>query len=156
MNIIVVGPDGAGKTTLCKKLAEKFDLEYIKRDKPQNEEEKKNMLKSYMDVITTKNNFIYDRYIYCEKVYGPVMRDENIVSWEDIVQLELELLKKGTIIIHCTDTTDILWKRCNTRGEDYVTSWNQLDKIRRSYHKVLQRSMLPVFEYYVGISVFGE
>lgn len=156
MNIIVVGPDGAGKTTLCRKLEEKFGLTYIKRDKPENEDDKRNMLKSYMDVVTTTDNFIYDRYIYCEKVYGPIMRDETVVTWEDIAKLEIELLKKQVIIIHCTDSTDSLWERCNTRGEDYVTSWDQLDSIRRSYHRVLQNSMLPVFEYYVGISLFGE
>ncbi len=156
MFIILVGPDGAGKTTLAKKLAHYLNLQYIKRDKPENDDDKINMFESYMKVATTRDNVIYDRYLYCEKVYGPVMRDENIVTWSQIYAVEAELIKKGAIIIHCTDTTDALWARCNDRGEDYVTSHAQLDKIRRGYHKVLQHSTLPVLEYYIGQSLFGE
>ena len=156
MFIILVGPDGAGKTTLAKKLANHFGLTYIKRDKPENQEDKDNMFKSYVDVINTMDNVIYDRYLHCEKVYGPIMRDENIVTWEQLNEIELLLMKKKAIIIHCTDTTDALWERCNSRGEDYVTSLSQLDKIRKGYHRVLQHSILPVFEYYIGQSLFGE
>lgn len=156
MFLILVGPDGAGKTTLANKLADHFGLKYIKRDKPYTQEDKDNMFKSYLEVIENEDNVIYDRYLYCEKVYGPIMRDENVVTWEQLHEIELALAKKKAIVIHCTDNTDALWERCNSRGEDYVTSHSQLDKIRRGYHMVLQHSILPVFEYYIGQSLFGE
>lgn len=152
MIIIVVGPDGAGKTSLCKHL-EKMGYKYIKRDKPESQEEKDTMLNCYMAMANIEGNQVYDRYAYCERVYGTIMRDENVITDEMLRFLEKTLVGKA-MIIHATDTLDNLWERCQVRGEDYVTEKETLGKIRESYYDVLSRSTLPVVEYVIGKSLF--
>ena len=155
MFLILLGPDGAGKTTLAKRLAKSNKAMYIKRDQPKNDDDRRNMVDSYLRIAPGLNNVIYDRYIYCELVYGPIIRNEHIISDEDMQRIEDMLLRKGAIIIHCTDTLDNLWERCTRRGEDYVTDKETLGKIRQGYYDVLSKTKLPVLEYRIGTSIFG-
>lgn len=149
MIVIMLGADGAGKSTLARKICSKIDLKYIKKNKPETQEEINNMLQDYLDDITGEN-IIYDRCIYCEYVYGNVMRNGSAVTLEDIATFEEKVKENGGgIIIHCTDETKKLWERCNKRGEDYVTSYKQLDNIRNGYYQLLEHSTLPIIEYTV-------
>jgi thymidylate kinase len=151
MFIIIVGPDGAGKTTLAKQLAKQTGFEIIKRNKPETEQEKKEMYENYCKIIMHKNNVIFDRFAYCEKVYGSLMRDESIISDEQLKYLESLLSMKGAIVIHCTDNIDNLWDRCTTRGERYITDKDTLDKIRKAYIKLFSKQrLIPVVEYRVS------
>jgi thymidylate kinase len=150
MIYIVEGPDGAGKTTLVNRLQEMFGYPVKHRNKPKNEEEKQMMLAGYAYDIATGGNFIYDRCWYSEMVYGPVMRDASVITADQMVALEEAIVRNGGgIIIHCTDATNILWNRCTSRGEDYITSRDTLDDIREGFEQLLHhtRHLLPVVRY---------
>lgn len=148
MFIIIVGPDGAGKTTLAKQLAKQTGFEVIKRDKPKTTEEKRRMFEEYCHLILQKNNIIFDRFVHCELIYGPIKRDEHNVSKEEVEYIESLLAMKGAIIIHCTDDLEKLWGRCVARGEDYITEKEMLSDIVKGYKKLFATPhLIPVVEY---------
>ena len=156
MRVFIVGPDGAGKTTLAKKLAKEWNLSYKHFSRP-SDEDVNNQQEMYIKEILATDNVVFDRGWICAKVYGEVMRGQVEISAKEIAAIELEALKAGPcMIIHCTDNTDTLWARCNERGEEYVTSRSKLHDIRLAYHKAVRKSLLPVVEYYVNISDFGN
>lgn len=148
MFIIIVGPDGAGKSTLARKISAQTGFEIIKRNKPESEEEKQQMYQQYCQVIMHRNNVIFDRFAYCEQVYGTVMRDKSVLSDAQVKYLESLLAMKGAIVIHCTDDIDVLWKRCKERGEAYVVDYNKLAQIKYMYDDIFsQEHLIPVVEY---------
>lgn len=151
MKVIIVGPDGAGKTSLAKYF-EKQGFKYVKRDKPKNDREKQDMLNMYIMQANLKGDYVYDRFAYCEAVYGPIMRDKSVITDEMLRFLEKDL--QDAIIIHATDTLDNLWNRCQLRGEDYIMDKETLGLIREKYYEVLSKASIPVIEYVIGKSMF--
>lgn len=152
MFIILVGPDGAGKSTLAKQLAEQTGFEIIAMDKPKTEEEKNDMCNNYCQMILHKNNVIFDRFAYCEKIYGPIFRGGSALTNEDLYHIESLLAGKGAIIIHCTASVKTLWERCKERGENYVTDPYTLAHIVDEYHMMFAKPrLIPVVKYHVNI-----
>lgn len=147
MIFIIEGPDGAGKSTLAKKLSKQLEMPIIKMNKPEKYEEA-GMFDYYKNLLTRRDYFILDRCWYSELVYGYVMPDraKPCITKEQSKLLE-ELVKDKAIVIHCTDSVDALWKRCNARGEEYVTEFSQLLKIRARYINLFEETSLPLFTY---------
>lgn len=90
---------------------------------------------------------IYDRSWLSEFVYGPVMRGRYELTIEHCRLLEALAYKHGGgHVIYLTAPVDILWERCQERGETYIETIEQLDKIATEYEKVMQElPELPVF-----------
>lgn len=150
MIIIIEGPDGSGKTTLAQQLSLQTGFTYTHRSKPKDDEERRNMLKSYYDEAGSGKNMIWDRCWYSEMVYGKVMRDQSVISMEEMLKLEHHLASNGGgLVIHCTDEMDNLWDRLNIRGEDYITSYADLAQIKLEYEMLFHFSqhLLPVTRY---------
>lgn len=149
MIIILEGPDGSGKTTLAEKLHKQTGYMLLHRTQPKTEEDKKRMMEEYVQVIKAGKNCILDRSWYSEMVYGPVMRDEAIISYPQMYQLERLLAKHGAIIIYCTSTKETLWKRCKSRGEDYITDVDTFSKICDGYTTLMYDvpHLIPVTTY---------
>ena len=137
MIIILEGPDGAGKTTLAEKLKKQTGYMYLRRAQPKTEEEKQRMMEEYVQVIKSGKNCIFDRCWYSEMVYGPVMRDDSVITYPQMYQLERLLTKHGAIVIYCTATKETLWKRCQSRGEDYITDIDTFSKICDGYETLM-------------------
>lgn len=150
MIIIIEGPDGSGKSTLAELLAKQTGYKVIHRSKPETDEEKKEMMTMYLDIINKNTNVIFDRCWYSEMVYGPIMRDTTVISYLQMYNLEKLLAKKGAMIIHCTGKPQALWKRANTRGEDYVTEKEQFLEICNAYNEIFSvPHLIPVTTYEV-------
>lgn len=149
MIYILEGPDGAGKSTLAKQLQEQTGFEIVHRSKPKSEEEKKEMLAMYAVSIMNNDNVIFDRAWYSEMVYGPIMRDITCISMDTMYKLEKMLKIKGGIVIHCTDSIEKLWKRCEKRGEDYIRDVGQLAKIKMAYMDLFHNvpHEIPIVRY---------
>lgn len=149
MIIIIEGPDGAGKSTLANKIKEQTGYTLLHRSQPKTEEDKQRMMDEYIQVIKAGKNCIFDRCWYSEMVYGPVMRDESVISYQQMYELERLLAKNGALIIHCTAPEQTLWKRCLRRGEDYITDRTTFHKICDGFYQVMHciPHYVPVLTY---------
>ena len=148
MIIIIEGPDGSGKSTLAAQLSRQTGYTVVHRSSPKSEEEKEQMLQMYKQAIREGKNVIFDRCWYSEMVYGPVMRDDHVISYPQMYELERMLAKKGCIVIYCTDTPEVLWRRATARGEDYITDQQTFVDICAAYDELMNvPHLIPVVKY---------
>ena len=148
MIFILEGPDGSGKTTLANQLSKQTGFKVIHRVQPKTDEEKTLMMNQYVRTIRTRKNMIFDRSWYSEMVYGPVMRDDSVIGYPQMYDLERQLMKAGAMIIYCTDTKAALWARCQDRGEDYIVDRTTFDKICDGFDQLFAAPhYIPVVTY---------
>ena len=148
MIIILDGPDGTGKTMLAKQLSKQTGYPIIHRSMPKDDAEKQRMMGEYLQVVRSGKNMIFDRCWYSEMAYGPVMRDTSVISFPQMYELERQLARHGAMLIYCTGTKAALWKRCQKRGEDYVTSRDNFDAICDSFDQIFAAPhYVPVVRY---------
>lgn len=148
MIIIIEGPDGSGKTTLAEKLSKQTKYPIIHRSQPKTEEEKKLMMGEYLQTIRSGKNMIFDRCWYSEMAYGPVMRDDSVISYPEMYELEELLAKSGALIIYATGAKAALWQRCQKRGEDYITARDDFNAICDNFDKIMNvPHHIPVVRY---------
>ena len=154
MILIIEGIDGAGKTMLANRLQEQTGYTLLHRSQPKTEEDKRRMMDEYLQVLKTGKNCIMDRAWYSEMVYGPVMRDASVINYPQMYELEKQLAKAGGLIIYCTGPLNTLWKRCISRGEDYVVDTNAYRDIYNGYETLMLEvpHLVPVVKYeYTGM-----
>lgn len=148
MIIIIEGPDGSGKTSLANRLSRQTGYKIIHRTQPKTEEDKAIMMDEYFRVIRSRENMIFDRCWYSEMVYGPVMRDASVISYSQMYDLERRLMETGAMIIYCTDAKQVLWARCQERGEDYIVDRTTFDSICDRYDTLFASPhFIPVVTY---------
>jgi thymidylate kinase len=148
------GPDGGGKTTLAERLAAMTRLKITHFGYPKTEEDKAKMFVMYQDLIKSGANMIIDRCWYSDMCYGPVMRGAATITYPQMYALERLAASKGAMVIYCTDSKTALWTRATSRGEDYVTSREQFNKICDAYDELFKLPhLIPVVRYTIE-SVF--
>lgn len=149
MLFIIEGADGSGKTSFAEMLSKQTGYPILHRSQPKDEDEKVRMFDEYMRLASSSKNVILDRCWYSEMVYGPVMRDESVLSYPDMYKLERAAKKHGAIIIYCTDKIETLWKRCQRRGEDYIVDANTYKQIYDGYEELMRGvpHLIPVVYY---------
>lgn len=129
--VIVEGPDGAGKTTLCERLAEDFGLEIcdwktemgLSRDEMKvypvrryyhalAEELQMNAARTALD-----KPLIHDRLYFSSLVYGPVMEGNIQMSEEDRRTIARVLIALACPIIVCLPPKSVVLK--NVQNGEY-------------------------------------
>lgn len=151
MILILEGPDGSGKTTLATRLHATTGYPIYHRSKPENDEDKANMMEQLKADFKKYKNVIVDRCWYSEIVYGNVMRDGSVIDYPEMYDLERLALSKGALLIYCTGDPAAMYKRATARGEDYITSFADYMQICRSYDRLMfdMPHLLPVVRYTV-------
>lgn len=148
MIIILEGPDGSGKSTLASTISKMTKWPVEHRSKPNTPEEKQRMMEDYLSLVKSGRNVILDRCWYSEMVYGKVMRDQSYIEYPQMYELEKHLAKSGALIIYCTGPVNTLWKRCTSRGEDYITSRDDFANICAEYDSLMGcPHHIPVLRY---------
>lgn len=97
MRIIVEGPDGGGKTTLVKYLAEAFDFKIVVNEKGPDQ----NLEWWWPETLFMNENKvpIHDRFFYSELVYGPIIRGRLAVP-DHLINSVRSHLQKDALLIY--------------------------------------------------------
>jgi len=125
--IIVEGPDCAGKTTVCNllHLITDFPVKHLTQNDPA-------ILDTYMNILK-ESDIILDRFYFSEFVYSTVVRCGNTtLHAEDVMKIKERMSELTCLIIHVTNTKEVLVARARDRGEDYVNE-EQLCRIKDTY-----------------------
>lgn len=112
MLIVLEGCDGVGKSTLARSLAKVLDARIVHctRTTP-------NDYKFFKNIIdASKNqNIIADRFCYGQFVYQKPK--ERHLTWEQLSQLELDMIEAGAKVIYVKASEREVLKRLRLRGE---------------------------------------
>jgi thymidylate kinase len=174
LNIIIEGVDRSGKSTLSEQLLETFDLHYKHFTADQNTNNQEDVVlipnvpvffqyKNYLIDIEkqrmeayhfnrkgfeTDYNFLWDRFIYSDAVYGPIYKNFcRPIDRFEIAFIENLLKSINTCIIHCQlEDEELNWNLISDEGKNLMTR-DELSYFRKAYRDILLESSLPVFHY---------
>lgn len=139
MKYIVIGPDGSGKTTYCKKFSEKYSFKYIKCSNLED-----NKIERSLELLSTGEDIIFDRFYYPdEPIYQALKRGSNEIDmsgWEEVVN---EIKRLNITLLYLDQPLDVLKSRLGSRGDDFV-SVSELGKIKELYETWIANCDVPV------------
>jgi hypothetical protein len=119
--IILEGPDGTGKTTLAKKIANALNLNYVKIPRHKNDTEVDGF-KFYMKQATSiPDNCVVDRFHIGECVYPQLYTDDfrtPLKMWEQHA-IERVLQARGCVLIHTIANYDFIEHAYRDRDEHF-------------------------------------
>jgi NTP pyrophosphatase (non-canonical NTP hydrolase) len=135
MNVIFLGPDGSGKTTIAKKVAAEMGWSYQKCDYRQDD--KINLART---LLQDQTNIIYDRFYFPDDLVYLSVKGEEITSETRAGFLEIErlLTQLNTLIIYVTADEATLAERSKVWADDYVKV-EQLKAVKQQYGYWLRR-----------------
>lgn len=141
--IVVEGPDGAGKTTLIKRLCTEFPLTVAPRVVDKDTQAMVDLVK-WVEEDNTKLNqgVIYDRHrLISEFVYGPIMRIHTDPGFDSLpwltANLEAFYAKKPTIIYCMPPILQVIGNLAE--DDDNITVRQRIVQIYQAY--VLRAAM---------------
>lgn len=162
MLVILEGPDGSGKTTLSRAIAElllrddpRCVVDVLHRGPPTQ-----HPLDEYLRPLTryrpgTKQHLILDRWHWGEWVY-PHVRNRptqlDVASWRAIEDL---LERLGAIVVLCTQYHDE-YKRVFAERGDPLSELDELPEVERYYLRARLQSILPNLTFNWSSPVNGD
>lgn len=153
VNVIFIGPDGSGKTTVSKLVAEKLGFKYHKCDYRQDDKPQLSL-----DLLNDQCNIVYDRFYYPDDtIYSRVQWEkkhppEEPIDWNTEYWKKYSLVRDlmtelNTVFVFIDANDEVLKERSKAWADDYITL-DDINKIRQLYHRFLRYAhTLPVIVY---------
>ena len=111
-NVVIEGPDNTGKTTLANYILKNHaDMEYVKVNAVTSYNEGKNQNYGLLYDLNHKNGVIYDRFIFGEAVYGPILRN----YYPSYIHYINQQLPGNTLLIYLTADIQTLYDRFDNK-----------------------------------------
>lgn len=139
--IIVEGCDLTGKDTLCLKLAERYNLDFVHINSHDP-----NDFDFYIQTMR-KKNIVYSRHWVGELIYPEIYNRKGNLNDE----LASKLAEFGrnndyitTLVLTCSD--EELFRRLSIRGEEVENVRNNLSRINREFLENAERYHIPVVD----------
>lgn len=150
MIILVEGPDGTGKTTLCEEFKKK-GFEYIHLGKEREVNLLYDKLIKYLQANKAYKNIVIDRAYISNIIYSNVYKDSNYISLENLSKIHslIDLI----ILTIPKDKEKYLnhfYKLKNTRKELYSSMEKVYDLYlnRNSYNFLLQDKPYIIYDMF--------
>lgn len=104
---IVEGADCTGKTTLCQKLADAFNIPYVHLTYYEDEEKMHEQFQSVIDRINNNESLVIDRFVLSNIIYGEVFQNGKTVK--DFERMLDIFSRDGVNLVICLPDNDEKW-----------------------------------------------
>ena len=136
--IIVEGPDGSGKSTLCRTLKDGGFVERV-LDSPRiaakgDAERMKYETRRYLHLYGQNNRVAVDRFLFSEMVYGPVMRNKTAFTRGEYLVNLLEIMTTGSIAVFC------LPDQYNFKENENPVAIERIEQLKKGYQACAEDS----------------
>jgi len=148
MIIIVEGPDGAGKSTVAKELAANYNAALIHTGPPRRDEPAViQYLGEARHYMVQPNDTVLDRFHLGERVYGPILRQQDTLGDIGQRQVERMLMSRGfACVVLCIPPFETCYKNWHARREtELFTDYGLFVKTFTAFKDI--RTTLPLFRY---------
>lgn len=152
MNYLIEGVDGSFKSTIAKKLSDKFHLPIVRGSSFKLATGTNEELYKFSLGLTQLNNTIIERGIYSNRVYATLYPEYTILTHEQRQKIENKM-KSNTIVIYLTASPDVIIDRLEKRGDEYITT-DRVEDIIGMYNAVMSDAVhngIKVYTYDTGI-----
>ena len=138
--IIVEGPDGSGKSTLCEMLLANGIVDTV-RPSPRitakgDPDRMKYETDRYIRLYGENNRIAVDRFLFSEMAYGKVLRGRSVFSNGEYLHKLIELMIKGSIVVFC------LPDQLKFKADESPVVIEKMSEIRAMYWKMTEDQAL--------------
>ena len=132
MKVLIDGPDGVGKTSICEKLANKLGCNIIRLTHGGDRS-----LSAYCESVSI-DNMVHDRTFLSEIIYPKYFGRESRVNDVLIhaVSTLISTLEAKVFILTADD--DVLIERLSKRGDEFLDDINVIKDIKKDYLRIAQ------------------
>jgi thymidylate kinase len=135
-HVILEGPDCSGKTTIARFLESEHGYRYHHEGVPASADGD-DLLRYYTDVLLAqKHSTVFDRFIFGETVYGPILRGEAKITPEHLRLFERVRRARNVISVVCLPSLEnVVLPRWRERlDRELIKDEGTMRRVYAAYH----------------------